>query len=99
MLTADSMTKDLGSVQLGLDYNFTYTLYNESPKTIEISKAVTGCTSCTKASIPNKVVQPGGETTLYITFTPGSIGQQKKNVYVHYNGEILKLDFTAISNG
>lgn len=98
MLVAQEPTKSLGKVKFGKPTNFSYCLENTGDRTIEINKLIVGCNSCTKAYTKKTSLKSGESTTIEVTFTPGSLGEQKKWITVRWNEtQDLKLSFTADS--
>lgn len=98
MLVATPSTIDLGNILFGKANNFSFTVTNTGKVPIQITKLWVGCSSCTKATCRKAMLADGQCTTIDVVFTPGSIGQQKKNVQVQWNeNQTIKLEFTANS--
>lgn len=98
MLVAKEPLKELGKVKFGKDTKFTFCLENDGHNTITINKLIVGCNSCTKAYVKKTSLQSGESTLIEVTFTPGSLGAQKKFITVRWNEtNDLKLMFTADS--
>jgi len=103
MLTADTQIKMLGNLRFGSTHTFTFTLTNNSDREITIDKVVAGCNSCTKTSLSTNTLQSGEQATLSVSFTPGSVGINSKNLTVLYRtGNVqrpnLGLQFKAMVN-
>jgi len=98
MLVASPSTIDLGRIPFGRPVPFSFTVRNTGQVPVEITKLWVGCSSCTKAETKKAMLADGECTTIDVVFTPGSIGAQKKNVQVQWNGnQVIKLEFTAES--
>jgi hypothetical protein len=98
MLTASPTSINLGSIPFGKPHKFQFTVKNEGCEPIQITKLWVGCSSCTKAEVKKAMLADGECTTVDVTFTPGSIGIQNKNVQVQWNEDkVIKLSFTAES--
>jgi hypothetical protein len=96
MLVADNQEKDLGTLKFGKAHNFTYNLTNNSTSSVQITKLVKGCGSCTKASINHSSISPNSNAIINVEFTPGSTGINKKTIQVLYNdNQNLTLSFKA----
>lgn len=90
--------KDLGRIRFGQPHVFSFEVTNEGPNPVELVKIVTGCTSCTKASTPTKRLDIGQKATINVTFTPGTLGKQKKVVNIYTSdSNVSKFEFTAES--
>ncbi len=98
MLTITQSPLDLGNIPFGKAFPFSFTVTNTGKTPVEITKLWVGCSSCTKASTTKAKLAEGECTTINVVFTPGTIGPQKKNVQVQWNGnQVVKLEFTAES--
>jgi len=98
MLIAETNNIDLGRIQFGKPHTFQIPVTNKGGKTISITKVAVGCTSCTKAHIAGNRMDPGQTKNVNVTFTPGTLGPQKKSIIVYWDTtSILKLEFTAQS--
>lgn len=98
MLTTIQSPIDLGQVKFGKTVKFSFDVKNSGKVPIQITKLWVGCSSCTKASTRKAMLADGECTTVDVEFTPGSIGPQRKNVQIQWNGnQVLKLEFTATS--
>lgn len=98
MLITNQPKKDLGKIKFGQPHSFTYEVTNTGDAPLEISKIVVGCNSCTKASTSKTKLKPEEASTINVTFTPGSIGSQKKFLVVKWNEtQRLELSFIAES--
>lgn len=95
MLSTTEPTKDLGKLKYGLPHAFNYFLTNQSSEPITIDKIIVGCGSCTTAQMRKTNLAPGESTLIEAVYTPGSTGNQRKNIQVKYGNEVLKLEFTA----
>lgn len=98
MLVADTPNIDLGSIKFGKPLKFTYTIRNTGDKDVKIKKLSVGCGSCTVATIQPDLVKASSQGTVNVTFTPGSIGIQKKWVDVLYDNTSLRLEFRGESH-
>lgn len=103
MLTVDESVKQLGVLQYGKTYNFTYLLTNDYERQVTIKKVIAGCHSCTTTSVDNKQLAPGEQTNLNVSFTPGALGANLKSLTVLFNtGSIqrpnLHLQFKSTVN-
>lgn len=98
MLTINPTSLDLGRIPFGKPTHFQFDVKNAGKVPVQITKLWVGCSSCTKASCRKAMLADGECTTIDVTFTPGTIGTQRKNVQVQWNGnEVIKLEFTAES--
>jgi len=98
MLVASPATIDLGKIKFGKPTSFNFTVKNDGNTPVQITKLWVGCSSCTKAECKKAMLADGECTTIDVVFTPGTIGQQRKNVQVQWNGnQVIKLEFTAES--
>ena len=98
MLVASPSSIDLGRIPFGKPYSFYFTVQNTSSQPVEITKLFVGCSSCTKAQTTKAKLADGDCTKIDVVFTPGTIGPQRKNVQVQWNGnKVIKLEFTAES--
>lgn len=96
MLVANQQLIELGKLRHGIPYRFSYTLKNEGPTKVTITKLHAGCSSCTKASIVGNVIDPGANSTVDVVFTPNSNGQQRRRITVNYNdNQSIVLEFIA----
>lgn len=99
MLTAKESTIDLGTLEFGKVYQFTYDITNSLNKDMAINKLQVSCTSCTEAKFV-KSVKGNATETLKVTYTPGSVGNQSKWVDIVYdNDQRLRVQFKAVVNG
>lgn len=98
MLRSDEVNKDLGSIKFGKIQEFSYSVTNEGNEDITIRKVVVSCASCTIATASKNKVKAGETIQINVTFTPGTLGLQKKGIDVLYNNEKLKLEFKAQSH-
>lgn len=95
-MIANQQELDLGKIKFGQPFKFNFTLTNTGKDSAIVTKLVTGCSSCTKASCRRTYVKPGSTTDIDVVFTPGSKGKQTKSVNVIYNhNENILLKFTA----
>lgn len=62
-------TQDLGTVIFGDVAKTTFTLTNNTPQPLTITKISTSC-SCTSATVDNKLLQPEESTTVNVSFDP-----------------------------
>ncbi len=100
MLVAKEQMRDLGRIKFGTINKFSFILLNRGNKDVVIKKAIVSCSSCTQAVIKNRVVRPMSDSAINVTFTPGTIGKQKKHIDIIYdNDQNLRLDFIAESHG
>ena len=98
MLTVSPTKIDLGNIPFGKPYNFYFTVKNTGLTPIQITKLWVGCSSCTKAKTDKDKLAEGECTKIDVVFTPGTLGPQKKNIQIQWNGsEVIKLEFTAES--
>lgn len=99
MLITDEQLKDLGDLKYGQVYKFNYKLVNAGDNDVHINKLQVSCSSCTTASINKKIVKPGEEVLVNVTFTPGTINKQRKHIDVLYDSTGLRLEFVGESHG
>lgn len=98
MLTTTQSPLNLGNVKFGKPVKFSFDVKNSGHQPIQITKLWVGCSACTTATTKKVMLADGECTTINVVFTPGSIGNQNKNVQVQWNGnQVLKLEFTAVS--
>jgi hypothetical protein len=98
MLVTTISNKDLGSIQFGKPHGFIFPVQNSGSLPIEITKIIVGCGSCTTAVSAKNKLAAGESTDIRVTFTPGSLGKQKKHLDVEWNrSQNLRLTFTAES--
>jgi len=98
MLVTSVPEKDLGRVRFGKPNGFTFPVQNDGTHSLEITKTIVSCGSCTTAVAAKKKLAAGESTDIRVTFTPGSLGKQKKHVDIVWNGsQVLRLVFTAES--
>lgn len=99
MLRSNEVNKDLGSIKFGKIQQFSYSLTNEGTEEVNIRKVVVSCSSCTVATASKNKVKVGETIQINVTFTPGTVGLQKKYVEILYNrDEKIKLEFKAQSH-
>lgn len=92
MLTVkNQLPIQLGTLKYGVKHSFEVTLVNSAETKININKVYVGCTACTTAEINKKTLDPKEEVILNIHFTPGSTGNQNKQVSVAYSSDDNKV--------
>lgn len=97
MLEAKIQQIDLGNLKYGVPHEFTFDLKNTGKSDVVVERLVLGCNACTTARMLAKVIKPGDEAKVEVTFTPGSTGNNNKSVSVVYNKDtVLKLKFKAL---
>ena len=84
-LTVDRREYDFGRVKAGKEVEWKVRLGNQGKKDLIIRNIKTTC-GCTAAEPESRIIKPGDEQTLKVTFrTKGREGQQRKNVIVTTN--------------
>lgn len=100
MLVTDEKLKDLGSIKFGQVYKFNYKLVNAGDNDVTINKLQVSCSSCTSATSSKKLVRPGEEVIVNVTFTPGTVSKQRKHIDVLCSdGHGVRLEFIGDSHG
>lgn len=87
MLNVNQQEINLGNLKFGVPYKFNYVVTNKGHNKLIIKKILRGCASCTEAEVKQSLLVPNEQTTILVTFTPGSTGIQYKNITVVYDIE------------
>lgn len=82
MLKVTNSDMDLGTIEFGKPYFFSYEVINLYPEILYIDHLLPGCHACTEATINRYILAPNETATLKIMFTPGDTGVQKKKVSI-----------------
>src|SRR5687768_3408373 len=90
MLTVNQPAIDLGNIEFGKTYPFTFELVNTGTEPVTISRVVKGCSNCTEAEVNRSIVPPTEKAILSVRFTPGSTGITNKKI------DVILEDGTAI---
>ena len=85
MLRAEPTEINLGQVNFGKAYKFTYVLTNVDETNIKVLAFAPGCKSCTTVKLDKDELAKGESANLVTTFTPGSLGIANKQVSVIYS--------------
>lgn len=94
---------DFGSLDNSATVEHDYPIRNEGSLTLEITSVRASC-GCTVATASNRLVPPGGETSVHATFAlKGRIGFQQKSITVESNDPdtpalVLQLRGTAVQS-
>lgn len=73
---------DLGTIDFGKPYFFSFKINNGYPEVLYIDTLLSGCASCTEATIDRSTLFPGEDAEIKVIFTPGSLGYQKKKITI-----------------
>lgn len=94
-MTFDTLTKDLGTIKIGIPVTFTFVLTAES-YTVAFTRIQAGCGSCTVGNITKSAIAPDEEIDFTVTFTPNALGTQSKVISLTYveNSITVKKEFT-----
>ena len=96
MLKAIDTEINLGHIKFGVPHVFSYHLMNKGTYPITVNKIVKQCKSCTEAIMEKSTIQPGGLSSVDVTFTPGHLGPANKMLTLLYDdGKQLELKFQA----
>lgn len=100
MLHIEPTTINLGTINFGKVYKFSYTLSNKTSSVIKILAFAPGCKSCTEVELEKETLLPGESTLLNTIFTPGSLGIANKSVSVVYSvSDIVKPEIVLKFKG
>ena len=94
---------DFGALDNSATVEHDYPIRNEGPVTLEITSVRASC-GCTVATASNRLVPPGGETSVHATFAlKGRLGFQQKSITVESNDPdtpalVLQLRGTAVQS-
>lgn len=94
---------DFGSLDNSATVEHDYPIRNEGALTLEITSVRASC-GCTVATASNRLVPPGGESSVHATFAlKGRLGYQQKSITVESNDPdtpalVLQLHGTAVQS-
>ena len=98
VITFNTTTHNFGDLMQGETVSYTFKFKNEGKSDLLISSASSGC-KCTNAKYPDKIVKPGAESYIEVTFDPtGVVGFQNKIVKVVTNAQPNVVNLYIIAN-
>ena len=90
-LKKDPNFYDFGVVKEGETIKHTFILKNNEDVPVNIKEVNTSC-ACTSPKFDTKVVQPGQEVPIEISFnTQGYLGMRKRQLFVHTDSKVSPL--------
>lgn len=95
LLEVERSVFDAGFIKAGEQIEKTFTIKNNSEQTVIIDQVRVPC-ECNTATVSEKIVKPGAEIKVVMTFdTTGYSGQVVKSVYLDYGDKEVRLVITA----
>lgn len=84
---------DFGEIQYGETVKHTFIIKNSGEEVLEINRLSTSC-ACTSAEIGKKILNPGEEIDLFVTYNTGLMtgahakGNQERIIYIKTNDPV-----------